>query len=146
MSVFSDLPASQPMLLFSALLVLKMGALSFATANTRRKSGVVVNPEDTKVNPGTRAAGEDAPETQRILRAHRNDLENIPAFLILALLFTLSGASATAGWAYFGVYFVARVLHSIFYLKAIQPGRTAAFFAGQLAMIGIIVQLFMKAL
>ncbi len=144
MITIQDLPAFRPLVLFSVLLALKMGVVAFATANARRKSRVVVNPEDTSVNPGSRAAGEDAPETLRIKRAHQNDLENIPVFLVLALLFTLSGCSATAGWAYFGVYFAARALHTIFYLNAVQPFRTAAFAVGQLTQLGIIVQLLMK--
>jgi uncharacterized MAPEG superfamily protein len=144
MLALADLPAYRPLILFSALLVLKMGAVGFVTANARRRSGVVLNPEDTKVNPGSRAASEESPTTLRAKRAHQNDLENIPGFLILALLFTLTGCSATAGWAYFGVYFAARTLHTIFYLNAVQPGRTAAFFLGQLAQLGIVVQLLMK--
>jgi uncharacterized MAPEG superfamily protein len=138
------LPAFRPLLLFSVLLVLKMGAVAFATANARRKAQVVVNPEDTKVNPGSRAASEDAPDTLRAKRAHQNDVENIPAFLVLALLFTLAGCSALAGWLYFGVYFAARTLHTIFYLRASQPGRTVSFFVGQLTQLGIMVQLLMK--
>jgi uncharacterized MAPEG superfamily protein len=136
-----DFPAFPALVLFSALLVLKMGAVAVATSNARRKAKLVLNPEDTKVNPGSRAANEEASGTLRAKRAHQNDVENIPGFLILALLFTLSGASASAGWAYFGVYFVARTLHTIFYLNSVQPWRTAAFFVGQLAQLGIIVQL-----
>jgi len=44
------------------------------------------------------------------------------------------------------VFFAARTLHTIFYLNSIQPWRTAAFFVGQLAQIGIMVQLLMKVL
>lgn len=107
---------------------------------------MVLNPEDTKVNPGSHAGNEEAPDTLRAKRAHLNDVENIPGFLALALLFTLIGASATAGWVYFGVYFGARVVHTICYLNALQPWRTAAFFIGQLAQLGIMVQLLMKVL
>ena len=142
---FEQLAAFQPLVLFSALLVLKMGAVGFITANRRRLARVVLNPEDVKVNPGSHAAGEEAPEVLRAKRAHLNDLENIPAFLLLALLFTLSGASATAGWAYFSIYFVARALHTVFYLSSAQPMRTLMFFVGQLTQLGIIVQLLMKA-
>lgn len=138
------LPAFPPLAVFSVLLVLKMGAVAVATANARRKARVVLNPEDTMVNPGSQAGAQEAPETLRAKRAHLNDVENIPGFLVLALLFTLTGASATAGWAYFGVYFVARVLHTICYLNALQPWRTAAFFVGQLAQLAIMVQLLMK--
>jgi prostaglandin-E synthase 1 len=144
MLAIGDLAAFRPLIVFSVLLVLKMGAVAFATSNARRKAKVVLNPEDTKVNPGSHAASEDAADTLRVKRAHLNDVENIPAFLVLALLFTLTGCSATAGWAYFGVYFGARTLHTIFYLNAVQPWRTAAFFVGQLAQLGIMVQLLMK--
>jgi glutathione S-transferase len=143
---FAALPAFQPLVLFTVLLILKMGAVAFVTANERRKARVVVNPEDTGVNPGSHAESDEAPNTLRAKRAHLNDVENIPVFLVLALIFTLAGCSATAGWAYFGVYFVARTLHTIFYLKAVQPWRTAAFFVGQLTQLGIIVQLLAKVL
>jgi len=146
MLAIGDFPAFRPLVLFSVLLVLKMGAVAFATSNARRKAKVVLNPEDTKVNPGSHAAGEEAPDTLRAKRAHLNDVENIPGFLVLALLFTLAGCSAAAGWAYFGVYFGARTLHTVFYLNAVQPWRTAAFFVGQLAQLGLMVQLLMRVL
>lgn len=142
---FNELPAYKPLILFSSLLVLKMGALAFATANRRRLAKVVVNPEDVGVNPGSHVEPQEAPETMRAKRAHLNDLENIPAFLVVALLFTLSGGSATGGWAYFGTYFAARLLHSVFYLNSVQPWRTAAFGVGQLAQLGLIVQMLMTA-
>jgi hypothetical protein len=44
----------------------------------------------------------------------------------------------------FGVYFLARTLHTAFYLNAVQPWRTAAFFVGQLAQLGVMVQLLMR--
>ncbi len=143
MTAIADLPAFQPLALFSVLLVLKMGAVAFVTSNTRRKSGVVVNPEDTKVNPGTRAEAQEAPQTLRVKRAHLNDVENIPGFLVLATLFTLSGASAAAGWAFFGAYFAARTLHTIFYLNGVQPWRTAMFVVGQLVQLALMVLLVM---
>ena len=145
MSAITELPAFAPLILFSVLLAVKMGAVAFVTANARFKSKVVINPEDVPVNPGSRPEQDDAPATLRAKRAHLNDVENIPVFMILALLFTLTGCSATAGWIYFGVYFAARTLHTIFYLGAIQPWRTAAFALSQLTQLGIIVQLLMKA-
>jgi uncharacterized MAPEG superfamily protein len=149
MSPLTEAPAAQPLILFSVLLVLmllvlKMGAVGFITANQRRKAGVVVNPEDIRVNPGSHAEAQEAPATLRAKRAHLNDGENIPLFLVLATLFAWSGGSAGAGWAYFGSYFAARLLHTIFYLKAVQPWRTVAFFVAQLAQLGIMVQLLIK--
>ena len=145
MSTITELPAFQPLILFSVLLALKMGAVAFVTASARFKTKVVLNPEDVPVNPGSHAESEEAPATSRAKRAHLNDVENIPVFMVLALLFTLTGCSATAGWVYFGVFFAARALHTIFYLNSVQPWRTAAFAVGQLTQLGILVQLLMAA-
>jgi uncharacterized MAPEG superfamily protein len=141
----TELPAWKPMALFSVLLVLKMGAMAFLTANARRKSGVVINPEDTKVNPGSHVETQEAPATLRVKRAHLNDLENIPGFLILAIVYTLAGGSSTGAWAYFGLYFAARTLHTITYLNELQPFRTIFFGIGQITMLGLMVQILMKA-
>jgi uncharacterized MAPEG superfamily protein len=140
-----DLPAFKPLALFSSLLVLKMFAVAFTTALSRSKSGVVVNPEDTTVNKGAHTEAQDAPSVLRAKRAHLNDCENIPGFLALAVIFTLMGASSTAGWAYFGLYFAARSLHTICYLASLQPWRTVMFFVGQITMLGVLVQILMRA-
>jgi uncharacterized MAPEG superfamily protein len=142
MLAMGDFPAFRPLVLFSVLWVVNTGAAGFATANARRKAKGVLNPEDTTVDPGSRAASEEAPDTLRAKRAQQNDVENLPAFLVLALLLTLTGGSATAGCAYFGVHFAGRTQHTIFYLNAVQ--RTAALFAGQIVQIAMIVQLPMR--
>ncbi len=146
MSAITALPAFEALVVFSVLLALKMGAVAFVTAKARFDSKVVVNPEDAPVNPGAQAQSDEAASTLRAKRAHLNDVENIPVFMILALLFTLTGCSAMAGWWYFGVYFGARMLHTIFYLRAVQPWRTAAFAVGQLTQLGMMVQLLMRVL
>ena len=140
-----DLPAFKPLALFSSLLVLKMFAVAFTTALTRSKSGVVVNPEDAALNKGAHAEAQDAPNVLRAKRAHLNDCENIPGFLVLAVIFTLMGASSTAGWAYFGLYFFARTMHTICYMASLQPWRTLMFFVGQITTLGVVVQILMRA-
>ncbi len=145
MQAFLDLPGFKPLALFSVLLVLKMGAIAFSTANRRRLAKVVLNPEDVGVNPGSHAEPQEAPETMRAKRAHLNDVENIPAFLALATIYTLAGGSSTGAWAYFGVYFAARLVHTLCYLNAVQPWRTASFFLGQIAQLGLMVGILMRA-
>ena len=140
-----DLPAFPALCLFSVLLVLKMAAIGVVTVLRRHAAKVVVNPEDVPNHPGSHAEAYEAPETLRAKRAHLNDLENILPFLILATIYTLAGGSSLGAWSYFGVYFVARTLHSVFYLRALQPWRTASFFLCQLTQLGLMVQILMKA-
>lgn len=144
-SMVEVVPAMQPLLACAAALALKMVSTAFMTANARRKAGVIVNAEDAKVTPGAHVEATDAPSVLRYKRAHLNDLENIPMFLILATLFVMAGASKNAGWAYCGTFTAARYLHTITYLKELQPWRTIAFGIGQLCVAGLVVQLLMKA-
>ena len=50
-----DFPAFRPLVLFSVLLILKMGAVAFATSNARRKAKVVLNrmPENAPYQQAT---------------------------------------------------------------------------------------------
>ena len=70
-------------------------------------SGGFVNPEDAKVgpaNPKPRAGQLDLnDDVDRSRRIHRNDLENIPAFLAIGLLYVLIDPPlAAAQWLMFG--------------------------------------------
>lgn len=145
MSNMTDLPAFQPLALFTVLLVLKMGGVAFYTAARRAGSKVVINPEDVGVNPGSHVETVEAPAVLRAKRAHMNDLENIPAFLAVATLYTLAGGTSTGAWAYFAAYFVFRLGHTLCYVGQLQPWRTAMFGLGQLTLVGLAVNLLMLA-
>ena len=75
-------------------------------------------------------------------KAWLNDLENIPMFLILALVYAIAGLSSTAFIVYCAVFTVARILHTIFYLSAAQPWRTIAYTVGALTSFALIIHLF----
>lgn len=87
-------------------------------------------------------------EDERVLRAqraHRNALENVVLFFVVGALYALTSPSATAAWIYSGVFVGSRVLHSFFYLNAIQPWRTAAFGIGSAAIVGMAVHVLRAA-
>ena len=113
----------------------------------RLRSGLVVNPEDNDVLRG-HGVGEEEHKTvaRRPHRAHRNAIEERGAVLADQLLYALSGASSRGAWAYFGTYAAARWLHSLFYLRGMQPWRTAVFAIGVAAMLGMLVHVVMVAL
>jgi glutathione S-transferase len=89
------------------------------------------------VEPG---AGSD-PLIGRLERIQRNDVENIPAYLVSAFLFALSGPSITLAAWLFGLVTVARLLHTLIYAGGWQPWRSIVFEVGNFTHVAIIVLL-----
>ncbi len=123
------------------VLALKMAAISIVQGRVRLSSGIFTNPEDAKTFGG-KEAPEEAPMVQRAGKAWRNDLENIPIYLIVAGIYVAAGLSAAAFVVYCVVFMVARVAHTICYLNSIQPARTIAYTVGALAALALIIHLF----
>lgn len=127
----------------TAVLGLNLLFLANATALTRAKASEVMNPEDERLNAGASVvyeAGNDT--TARFRRAHRNALENIPLFLITGFLLATTGVSSTLAFVLFGVFVAARLVHSLAYIKQLQPWRTLAFAIGavdQVVVLGVLV-------
>lgn len=123
------------------VLALKMSAIAFVQGRARTGAGVFLNPEDAATFGG-KAVPEEPEIVQRAARAWRNDLENIPIFLILAWIYVAAGLSAGAFVIYCLVFMAARIAHTICYINSIQPWRTVAFTIGTIAMVALIVHLF----
>ncbi len=127
----------------TAVLGLNLLVLANNTALTRARAKEAVNPEDTRLGKDLTVVFDGGNDTtSRYRRAHRNALENIPLFLVTGLLLTLVGVSATTAYVVFGIFTAARVLHSIAYVKQLQPWRTLSFGIGaldQLFVLGLLV-------
>jgi uncharacterized MAPEG superfamily protein len=128
-----------------SILVFKMFAAAILTASTRTRVKQFLNPEDAGMAGGTGVMHEH-PDVQRMLRLHRNDLENILPFFTVALIFVLMGFSAFAAQMYFYTFTGARIVHTITYLAKLQPWRTVAYVVGVLCMVGMLVQILIAAL
>lgn len=128
-----------------SILALKMLATALLTGYTRTRHKRFLNPEDASVLGGA-AATEEHPDVQRIMRMHRNDVENILPFYTLGLIFVLMGAPAWGAEWYFYTFTAARIVHSITYVAQLQPWRTIAFMIGVLCLFGMIVQILFTAL
>jgi uncharacterized MAPEG superfamily protein len=122
------------------VLSLKMAAISVVQGRSRATTGVFVNPEDARTFAG-RESPTEAPVVERASRAWRNDLENIPIFLILAWIYVTAGLSTVAFVIYCLIFMAARIIHTVCYLNAIQPIRTIAFTIGALTMLALIIHL-----
>ena len=127
--------------LMAIILSLKMTAIAIVQGRARTSAKKYTNPEDAKMF-GAELATQELPMVQRANNAWRNDLENIPMFLILALVYAIAGLSPTAFIVYCAVFTIARILHTFFYLNAMQPWRTIAFTIGAFAMFALIIHLF----
>jgi len=125
------------------ILSLQMLLLGAMTAATRASRKVYVNPEDDKVSPKDAKfleAGEH-PDVARVIRAHRNMLETLPLFFALGLVFVLSHGSMLGAEICFGGFTIGRILHSIAYIKGLQPWRTMAFGIVILSLFGLCGQI-----
>lgn len=131
--------------LCTIILVLKMHAVGVYTGVVRGKAKVATNAEDAKAF-GSQHVDNEPPEVLRVLRAHRNDLENIPAFLFLGLLAVLLNAPALGLRISLIAFTAARVAHSIAYLRAMQPWRSISFGVGQLSTLALMVMILLRIL
>jgi len=116
-------------LFYGSILMLKTWAMSFLTARHRIKNKVLPSPEDYgrkyKDKPMIYHA-----DVERVRRAHLNDMENIPTFLIVVLLYSFSGLPAIRVIWCLRIFTTARILHTIFYLNAIFLPRAVSFLFG----------------
>jgi uncharacterized MAPEG superfamily protein len=123
------------------VLALKMAAISFVQGRARLSTKSFLNPEDAAAFGGV-AVEQEGPVVQRAARAWRNDVENIPIFLIIAWIYV---GAVLAFWpfvVYCSVFMAARIAHTYCYINEIQPMRTFAFTIGALAMLAMMVHIF----
>ncbi len=140
-------PAVQTYALCTAILALKMILSAFWTSTCRLRHRGFVNPEDAEAFArGTAVPEQEHPAVARALRIQRNDVENIPAFFAVGLVYVLLGASSFGATVYLGTYTAARVLHTIVYMAGLQPWRAICYGVGVLCMLGMIAQILKQTL
>ena len=135
-----DVLANPDLRLFAIValvLVLKMAAVGVHTSRLRIGRKVYATPEDYALQGMAAKVGND-PDVERTRRAHQNDLENILPFFVVGFLFALTRPPLLAAEILFVGFAVARILHSVFYIRAMQPHRTIAFGVGSL-LSGVMV-------
>jgi uncharacterized MAPEG superfamily protein len=141
-------PAFRTYMLCVAILALKMLFSAVYTGTRRQKNQGYVNTEDARVFGGEKAAAApgEAPEVAHALRIQRNDIESIPIFFAVGLVYALAVASPFGATMYFWTYTLARLLHTFAYTRHIQPMRAICWALGSLCVVGMAVQLIAAAL
>ena len=120
--------------LTSIILSLNLLLLWMLSGARRVRSGVAINPEDG-ARYSVPVSEIDPPDVARFLRAHRNAEATIYPFLVLGAVFVLAGGPASIAIPIFTVFVIARIAHSIVYLKALQPWRTVTFATSLLIIV-----------
>uniref|UniRef100_A0AAX7VFS9 Microsomal glutathione S-transferase 1 n=1 Tax=Astatotilapia calliptera TaxID=8154 RepID=A0AAX7VFS9_ASTCA len=73
------------------------------------------------------------PDVERVRRCHQNDLENIIPFVIVGLLYALTGPELSVALLHFRIFAGARIFHTIAYIGALpQPSRALSWVVGML--------------
>jgi len=131
----------------AAILTLKMLGSALYTGYVRSQVKGYVNPEDAQFGgPDVAAAPAEMPEVARALRIQRNDLENIPIFLAIGLLYVLAGGSGFGAFVFCWVFTLARIGHTVAYAREMQPARALLFGAGALMTVLMALNVLWKSL
>jgi glutathione S-transferase len=118
------------------VLFFKMLAISCYQGFYRISRLTFKNPEDAKL-VGRTSSAQELPQVIRGQQAWLNDLENIPLFFAVgALSLMLDTPAEPTAWL-FGLFTVARVLHTLTYLARWQPWRTIAYAVGIGCLVGL---------
>jgi len=118
------------------VLFLKMFAISCYQGFLRIRFRAFTNTEDAAVFNRIARENELAQVT-RAARAWTNDLESIPAFFALGgLAIAMNAPACITAWLSV-LFTLARVLHTLAYLKGVQPWRTLFYGVGIMCLLGL---------
>lgn len=107
----------------AAIMVLKIMGQGWMTVHRMIKTEAgLLNPEDLLPGPSNRNPHPSQLEpndyVERSRRIHRNDLENIPAFLAIGLLFVAVKPPYWLAAVLMGIFVIARLVHTVVYATA----------------------------
>ncbi|XP_017870990.1 PREDICTED: microsomal glutathione S-transferase 1 isoform X2 [Drosophila arizonae] len=114
-------------LFWATVLVVKMLLMSLLTALQRFRYKVFPNEEDLFFK--NIEVQFDDPHVERVRRAHRNDMENILPYFIMALIYVCTNPNPLVACNLFRVAAIARIVHTLVYAlyPVPQPSRILAF-------------------
>ncbi|XP_070785012.1 microsomal glutathione S-transferase 1-like [Enoplosus armatus] len=134
---------------YATIVTLKMMLMAPLTSYYRLTRGAFSNQEDV-----ARKSAEEKkkllrthPDVERVRRCHQNDLENVIPFLVVGLLYALTGPELSAALLHFRLFACSRTFHTIAYVGALpQPSRGLSWLLGMLATFSMAYRVLGTAL
>lgn len=145
MSVMETLSADNKVLrgfiTYASLLMLKIVFVIFLTIYWRIRNKAAANPEDAR--NGRQVKVDD--DVERVRRVFQNIIENEYLFFIFGFFYVLTGPNVYVALFLFRIYFVLRLIHTIFYgVYPIAPLRSLSFLLGTSILIYIVIVTFIR--
>ncbi|KAJ3612246.1 hypothetical protein NHX12_020522 [Muraenolepis orangiensis] len=118
---------------YATLMVLKTLLMGPLTAYFRFSRRAFANAEDVwgKSEEEKKKKLRTHPDVERIRRCHQNDLENVVPFVLVGLLYTLTGPDPATARLYFRAFAASRLCHTLAYVLPLpQPSRALSWATG----------------
>ncbi|XP_026218871.1 microsomal glutathione S-transferase 1 [Anabas testudineus] len=117
---------------YATIVILKMLLMAPLTGYYRITRGAFANEEDVGKS-GDKKLLRTHPDVERVRRCHQNDIENIIPFVLIGLLYSLTGPDLGTALLHFRVFAASRIFHTISYVGALpQPSRGLSWILGML--------------
>lgn len=117
----------------AAIVLLKMLLMGPLTSVYRFSKGAFANEEDVamKAAEERKKLLRTHPDVERVRRCHQNDLETVVPFVLLGLLYALTGPELSSAQLHFRLFSGARLFHCVSYVGALpQPCRALSWMLG----------------
>ncbi|KAJ8379086.1 hypothetical protein AAFF_G00231770 [Aldrovandia affinis] len=120
---------------YATIVTVKMMIMSPMTAYFRITRKAFGNPEDVarqaKNEEERKKMLRPDPDVERVRRCHQNDLENIVPFVLIGLLYSLTGPDLRTAVLHFRIFAGSRFCHTLAYVLALpQPSRGLSWMVG----------------
>lgn len=136
-------PALSIFVLSLLALFVKTSVTSVIQIISRFRSRRFLLPEDAALARATPVTSESA-FVQRCANVWRNDVENLPFFLMLALSYVLVGGEPDTASTLFSSYVLIRYAHTIVYLRGLQPWRAILYLSGMVVCWMIVAAIVLR--
>ncbi|XP_056311824.1 microsomal glutathione S-transferase 1.2 [Danio aesculapii] len=135
---------------YATIVVLKMMFMAPLTGYFRMTRKAFSNWEDTAMSKSPEARKkmlQTNPDVERVRRCHLNDLENIIPFVVIGLLYALTGPDLSTALLHFRVFVGSRFIHTVSYVLALpQPSRGLSWVVGMITTFSMAYRVLTTAL